>query len=95
MAITLINIAATQLASGGSTLFAGSTTKVNLYFRPGAAAPGRLISPKNLQLPANAQVVLDAEVVFGTTGGVADTLYATSTNSSTVDCVISAMQRDL
>ena len=73
-----------------------ASEQVNIYLKiGGATAPGRLISPKNMQIPANSQVILDAEVTLATTASSADQIYGSTTTASTVDCVINGMQRDL
>ena len=70
-----------------------ATETVNLFLKPGSGT-ARQITPKNMQIPANAQVVMDTEITLAVTTAVADTITGSSTTAS-VDCVINGMQRDL
>lgn len=84
----------------------GATTEtVNIYLKPGSSGPLSfssklfLLSPKDVQIPGNGQLVLDVEITLAT--GVnalttyADQILGSTTTAATVDFVINGMQRDL
>lgn len=82
-----------------------ATVTVNIWLR--VADPKstglfqRLVSPKNVSIAPNAQIVLDAEItLLYTNGGIpaantADSLVAQASTASVVDYVINGLERDI
>jgi hypothetical protein len=81
-----------------------SAVSVNIWL---AVAQGtinatqRLVSPSNLQIAPNAQIVLDTELTLFTTNGgspstaIADKLVAAASVANVVDYVINGLERDV
>lgn len=81
------------------------TEMINIYLKPGGSGPLSasssyyLLSPKDVKLPSNAQLIIDTEITLGTgvsaTIAYADQILASTSTAGTVDFVINGVQRDL
>jgi hypothetical protein len=72
----------------------GSAVTVNLSVRRGATGSSFRILPKDLSLPSGGALIDDSEVTLEVVGTDRDFIRGFASAASTMDCVLSGVERD-